>query len=275
MRLKRFIISLVVVASLSLFACNRSQPNKTVNNIIVYGDSRTSHDDHRAVVSAIMSASPDIVFHTGDLVGNGALYAEWVTFNDITSGMRAAADFYPAAGNHEYESDLYYGNFVLPGNEKWYTVTYDKILFVILNSNLSLDIGSKQYLWLKNTLENVDPASIKFTAVLFHHPPFSTGAHGEEDIHLRDSIVPLFEANGVDIVFTGHDHNYERSLYNGIYYIVTGGGGAPLRPQSLTSEYSQKFVSVFHFCKVNRDGDKLNVVAYDIKLKEIDRFSLN
>ncbi|MCK4236104.1 MAG: metallophosphoesterase [Candidatus Krumholzibacteria bacterium] len=53
----------------------------------------------------------------------------------------------------------------------------------------------------------------RFIAAIFHHPPISTGPHTEDEMGLRKTIVPLFERYGVDVVFNGHDHIYERSLY--------------------------------------------------------------
>jgi len=56
---------------------------------------------------------------------------------------------------------------------------------------------------------------------------------------VQDALVPLFEQYGVDMVFNGHDHHYERTCpiragqcssaqEGGVVYYVTGGGGAPL-----------------------------------------------
>ena len=278
--LRRSSKSLILLYILVLFTCSVScnkQSEKQYegsNNIIVYGDSRTNHVIHRQIVNAILTRSPKIVFHSGDLVDNGNNQDQWDIFNDITSRLRAVADFYPAAGNHELETQLYYDNFTLPGNEKWYTVTYDNVLFIVLNSNLSLGAGSKQYNWLEGVLKNVDDNSIKFTAAVLHLPIFSTGQHYDDGLELRESIVPLFDMYGVDIVFSGHDHNYERLLCNDIYYIIAGGGGASLRAQKTTNPCSELFLSKYHFCKLNVIGDKLKVTVYDEDLNIIDEFSL-
>jgi hypothetical protein len=60
----------------------------------------------------------------------------------------------------------------------------------------------------------------------------------------------VFETYGVDAVFTGHDHLYERSLYNGITYIVAGGGGAPLyAPNQNPNPYQQYAEAAYHYCR--------------------------
>jgi predicted phosphodiesterase len=273
---KSLILLYILVILLCLASCNRqtARQDEGLKNIIIYGDSRTGHDTHRQIVDAVLMVPPDIVFHSGDLVNNGNDPAQWTIFNEITLPLRAAADFYPAAGNHELESQLYYDNFTLPGNEKWYTVTFEDVLFIVLNSNLDLRVGSEQYNWLENVLENVDENNIKFTAIILHSPIFSTGHHYKDGLELRESIVPLFDTHGVDIVFSGHDHNYERLLCNDIYYIISGGGGAPLRTQLTTNPCSEVFISKYHFCKLNVIDDKLEVIIYDKELNIIDEFSL-
>ncbi|PTL80103.1 metallophosphoesterase [Vitiosangium sp. GDMCC 1.1324] len=73
----------------------------------------------------------------------------------------------------------------------------------------------------------------------FHHPPWSSGEHGSQ-LAVRREFGPLFERYGVDLVLTGHDHNYERSKpmrgsevasapTQGVSYLVVGSGGAALR----------------------------------------------
>lgn len=146
--------------------------------------------------------------------------------------------------------------------------------FIILDSNSDCSIGSEQYLWLESDLQNINE-DIKFVIAIFHHPPFSTGSHTEDEKGLRQSIVPLFEQYGVDIVFNGHDHDYERLLYNNIYYIVNSGGGAPLRNQARTSSYSQLFIKAYHFCKLTINEDQLIIEVYDINSNLIDEFVID
>jgi 3',5'-cyclic AMP phosphodiesterase CpdA len=242
--------------------------------IIIYGDSRTNHQIHQKIVDEIIKVKPAVVFHAGDLVEDGLNPAQWVTFNNIVSALTNITEFYPALGNHENNSPLYFDNFVLPNNEQWYAVEKDNLYFIVLDSNSDCSIGSVQYLWLEDDLQNISE-DIKFVIAIFHHPPFSTGPNTEDEKGLRQSIVPLFEQYGVDIVFNGHDHNYERSLYNNIYYIVTGGGGGPLDDQARTSPYSQLFIKTYHFCKSSLINDQLIIEVYDIDSNIIDQFVIN
>ena len=242
--------------------------------IVIYGDSRTGHQTHQKIVDEIIKTKPAIVFHTGDLVKNSKIHGQWATFNEIIFDLTKIADFYPALGNHENNSPLFFDNFILPNNERWYSIEKDNLHFVVLDSNSDCNIGSEQYLWLEDDLHNIKE-NIRFVIAIFHHPPFGTGRHNEDVKKLRQTIIPLFEQYGVDIVFNGHDHDYERSLYHNIYYIVTGGGGAPLYKQARTSPYSQLFIRAYHFCKLFIINDQLIIEVYDIDSNLIDRFVID
>lgn len=261
---------IIALISILLLSCT---PETTNRNIVVYGDSRPNDDRHRKVIDAILRISPDVVFHVGDLVNDGNIAGLWGKFNEVTRELREVAEFYPAAGNHEQESPYYYDNFVLPNNEKWYSVEIEAIHFVVLNSNLDLQIGSEQYLWLSNDLANIGKSNL-FIIVLFHHPIFASGPHIPDEKGFGDALNPLFEQYGVDIVFNGHNHLYERSLFNGIYHVVTGGGGTAQNfvSDSRLNPYSEKVVSTFHFCTISMENSMLIIEVFDTELNRIDKF---
>jgi len=272
---KLIILSLLIITLIFLLtSCSFIEDQQALSaTIIIYGDSRTGHQIHQKIINEIIKTKPAIVFHTGDLAEDGLNPAQWDTFNEIVSDLVKITQFYPALGNHENNSPLYFDNFVLPNNERWYSVEKDNLYFIVLDSNSDCSIGSEQYLWLENNLQNINK-NIKFIIAIFHHPSFSTGPHDEDEKGLRQTIVPLFEQYGVDIVFNGHDHDYEMSLYNNIYYIVTGGGGAPLYDQARTSPYSQLFIKIYHFCKLSLVNNQLIIEVYDIDSNLIDKFMI-
>lgn len=241
------------------------------NCIVVYGDTRTNYSIHQEIVNSIIKLKPIAVFHTGDLVANGNVKKQWHIFNNTIKDLLKITKFYPALGNHERNSHLYFDNFELPNNERWYTVDIGNIHFIVLDTNPKIKKDSKQYKWLKNDLENIK-SNIKYKIAIFHHPPFSSGPHREDEKGLRKSIVPLFEKYGLDIAFSGHDHIYERLFRNKIFYIVTGAGGAPLYEKKRDLPFSQKFISEYSFCCMYKKENKLIVDVFDRKLKLIDTF---
>ena len=90
--------------------------------------------------------------------------------------------------------------------------------------------------------EDLRQSTAPWKVAFFHHPPWSSGAHGSQ-LLMRREFAPLFEKYGVDLVLTGHDHDYERtkpmvgnleapSGTSAPTYVVVGSGGAALRPLS-------------------------------------------
>jgi hypothetical protein len=104
------------------------------------------------------------------------------------------------------------------GTEQYYSFDHANIHVVSLDSQLSnRDPAQREAMrqWLVNDLEANDS---DWTIVIFHHPPYSKGVHHDSDaeqaeIDMRQTFGPVFEAHGVDVVFSGHAHSYERSWY--------------------------------------------------------------
>jgi hypothetical protein len=265
--------SFLVIVSDGFLADSQLVSIRMIPSIVVYGDSRTGHDKHQQIVSLIREVHPSTIFHSGDLVNNGNLQSDWDIFNSIVSEMISEAEFFPALGNHEYQSQLFFDNFELPNNEQWYSVERNNTHFIILNSCVPIGPASEQYQWLLADLAGIND-SIGFIAAVFHHPPYSTGSHAEDEKGVRDTLSPLFEQYGIDLVFNGHDHDYEHSLCVGVHYIVTGGGGAPLRDQARQHPCSELYLKEYHFCKLSMIGDSLIVKVFNINSELIDQIKI-
>ncbi|MFH1404094.1 MAG: metallophosphoesterase [Candidatus Altiarchaeota archaeon] len=254
-------------------------------DIVVYGDTRTNHDEHRKLMKMLLNSDPGTVFHTGDLVENGVDQSHWDTFNSIIQPLKDKASIYPALGNHEQPNDpntLYFDQFSLPGNERWYSVDTLGARFIILDVYSDYGPGSDQYRWLQDTLDDANNnRNIKFQIVVMHMPVFSSGNHWSETKPIVEKLVPLFERKGVDAVFSGHDHDYERAVRNKVTYVVAGGGGAPLRPRAITSPPSWwgtaksiKFMEELNFCTLNIKDRKIDAGVFNEKGERIDKFRI-
>ncbi|MBN1871240.1 MAG: metallophosphoesterase [Candidatus Omnitrophica bacterium] len=239
--------------------------------IAVYSDSQASISTYQTIVDGVLTYNPDIVLHAGDIVNSSA--SDWDIFNEITAPILASCYFYPAAGNHDHSVgiELFRDNFDLPNNEQWYSVEHENVHIIILDSDEYLFEDSAQYVWLEDDLQDRGD-QIKFTIVVFHKPIFSSIKTASSTF--RESAIQLFEQYGVDIVFNGHAHSYERSFCNGIYYIVTAGAGAGLYSPSITNEYSQKYIKIHHFCMLYVDNNQILVDVVDKDLNIIDQFSI-
>jgi len=136
--------------------------------------------------------------------------------------LDAKVPFYAALGNHDDPTQRYYKPFNM-GGERFYTFTKGNARFFVLDSNY---MDQAQLKWLE---EQLSRATDRWKVAYFHHPLYSSGEKHGSEIDLRTQVEPLFMKYGVDVVFAGHEHFYERiKPQNGIYYFIEG-GSAKLR----------------------------------------------
>jgi hypothetical protein len=136
--------------------------------------------------------------------------------------LDAGIRFYAALGNHDEPAQRFYKPFNMDG-KRYYTFRKGDAEFFVLDSTY---MTPAQVEWLQGELQKSDA---KWKIPYMHHPLYSSGErHGSEE-DLRALVEPLFLQTGVDVVFAGHEHFYERlKPQKGIYYI-TQGGSAKLR----------------------------------------------
>lgn len=244
--------------------------NQTIR-FVAYGDSQGDWDNWQTVLlvsQAIEKAHPAFVIKPGDLVDNGKNPDNWIDFF-ASSPFLHNSTLFPVLGNHENYSHLFFSYFSLPFNERWYSFDNGPVHFVGLDSNVRNRCRLLQFFWLLHDLKTHQQP---FTIVFFHHPPYSSSNHGNTTL-LQKLWVPLFERYQVDIVFNGHDHNYERSIVHNVTYVVTGGGGASLydNGHSPWTVYSEK---TYHFCLLTANSTSLTCEAIKPNGSVFDAFIL-
>ena len=246
-------------------------------SFLVLGDNRSGRSIHQEVVEAILEHNPfdqpEMLFNTGDMVYQGGKQSEWNAFFKIERELLSSTVFYPVVGNHDVIADLEADFNLWKTTGKFYHFKYANALFVVMDTEGWYELGSDQYEMVSAALldAQTDP-EIDFKFVFFHRPGVTTSKHGPDPIIVRD-YLDLFEEYNVDVVFSGHNHNYEHSLINGVHYVVTGAAGAPLYSVRGGQEWSIKAEAVHHFCsvRVNPDGYDLVAVRRDGTL--LDGFS--
>jgi len=234
----------------------------------VIGDSGTGSRDQYAVADRMVALDPDLVLHTGDVVypdGQASGYDPF--FFKPYQTLAKHAPIFPVLGNHDYHDQRaqpYLDAFYLPHNnpaqtERYYSFDWGNAHFTALDFNTGPD--AKQLEWLKSDLTATDKP---WKFVFYHQAIYSSGPHGHEadwPEAKRKLLAPIFEQNKVDVVFNGHDHDYERTQpINGVLYIVSGGGGGPLyqvKPQSF-SAYAE---TTYHTVFATLDGCTLTLQA--------------
>jgi hypothetical protein len=133
--------------------------------------------------------------------------------------LDAGVTFRAALGNHDEVSTVNYPGINMNG-QRYYTYVWRGVRFIVLDTNV---LDAPQLMWAETVLQQAtEPWKIAY----FHHPLYgNAGRHGS-NVDLRVLIEPLLIKYGVQVVFSGHDHVYERlKPQKGIYYFVTGSGG--------------------------------------------------
>jgi predicted phosphodiesterase len=140
----------------------------------------------------------------------------------------AGVKFYASLGNHDNTNEIFYKSFNMNG-ESYYTYKKGNVHFFVLNSNY---MDQKQLAWLETQLQSAGKTDWK--VCYFHHPLYTSAKFHGPSLDLRVSLEPLFIKYGVDVVFSGHEHVYERvHPQHGVYYFTEGASGS-LRPGNLT-----------------------------------------
>ena len=181
--------------------------------------------------------------------------------------LDAGVKFYAALGNHDDPSQTLYKQFNMDGKRYYsFKAPRGSVRFFVLDSTY---MPKEQLDWLEKELASSDS---DWKIAYFHHPIYSSGEkHGSDD-GLRKQIEPLFIKNGVDVVFTGHEHFYERlKPQNGIHYIISGSSAKLRRGNIGRSEMTAKgFDEGYTFMVIEIVGDTLHFQTISDEGKTID-----
>jgi len=167
--------------------------------------------------------------------------------------LDAGVKFYAALGNHDEPAQRFYKPFNMDG-KRYYTFSKGDVEFYVLDSTY---MSPAQVEWLQKELA---ASKARWKIAYMHHPLYSSGERHGSEIDLRVLLEPLFLKHGVDVVFAGHDHFYERlKPQKGIYYI-TQGGSAKLRRGNIRDKSAltaKGFDTDNSFIVVEIAGDKM------------------
>ncbi|MCK5217237.1 MAG: metallophosphoesterase, partial [Methanosarcinales archaeon] len=285
---------------------------------VVYGDSRTGHDQHEINIDGIINKIPNderiTVINTGDITLD-ATYPEWDIWENsiiplnIDWSKTNPPDYIGVVGNHDtndlIEWEDIFASYLpaqadlsayphLQGHQNglYGSVKYDNTILIWLDSEEigEISLPPDQYDFLSETLEaaSQDP-DIVWKFVFFHRPPIPCGTHDDWD-RGKDWNDDLFIPYGVDIVFFGHVHRYERTCpfidanlkicdsnnrgnvigdSQGVVHVITGGGGAPIVPTNSSNtldipcSWLERAEGNHHFIEVEIDGNILNMKVWD------------
>ena len=250
----------------------------------VIGDSGHGGKNQLAIAGLLERLEPDLILHTGDVIypsGEDRHYDPrfFMPYREIIKGVPV----FPVLGNHDVEKEngtAYLKNFYLPSNDpqntgRYYSFDWGNAHFVALDSELYYeDAGGnheEQKAWLERDLSATHRP---WTFVFFHRPVYSSSEHGSDE-KVRKDLEPILRRHGVDLVFSGHDHNYERTVpIHGVIYIVTGGGGRNLY-EAGRSEWTAFSKSTHHAVLTHINGEHLSLKAVEPDGTIVDRLAFS
>jgi hypothetical protein len=255
--------------------------NEGTVRIAVTGDRGSADARQRTVAARIRASAPHLFLHTGDL--------DYVHDPDRSvfqpyKEILAEACFYPTRGNHDIFPWFLY--FVAPeippdGTGTYYSFDWGSGHFVALDTGLSLDEDKPQVRWLLEDLAAAKEAGRRWIVLYFHDPIYTVGAYSIFPLPAREALAPIIDRFEVDLVLTGHDHNYQRShpvrggivldawqdptfvRPRGTIYVLTGGGGGVLYDEIERSDH--RFTRIFearhHFVEMEMTRDRISLRA--------------
>jgi hypothetical protein len=254
---------------------------------IAFGDSGVGSAEQKQLATRMTADRFDFALHTGDVAyetaapaGPGGYPQLHSWFFDIYSSWLRTRPVFPSIGNHDEEANHaapYRDVFVLPANGasttfpdhsvRYYSFDYGPAHVVVLDTELAfqdLTRRQAQVQWLEQDLAATrQPWKI----AVFHRSPYSAGGEHQSDFDVRAVFGPMFDRHHVDLVLSGHEHDYERTIPiretadgGPTVYVVTGGGGAKLYPAA-TAWWTAASRSAFHYMRGVIESCKLTLEA--------------
>ena len=237
---------------------------------VAVGDVGTGGPAQEAIARRMTEVPFDFMLLLGDIAYESGTAAQlqgkfFAPYKDV---MRYVPIF-PSIGNHERrtrEGEPYFEAFVLPEPERYYSFDWGDVHFVAIDTTQR---DAKQVQWLDDDLrKNKQPWVIVFG----HHPMYTNSLRGPQ-MWIRQAFAKTLTNHKVDMVVTGHEHQYERFKVGGVNYIVSGGGGGRLT-RFFGTQRALKQATVHHYLSFEVTKNKLVMKAIDINGKEIETLTL-
>jgi hypothetical protein len=238
------------------------------------GDSRDGEKVYAQLMKRILERKPHFLIHLGDMIPHPS-EKEWQKFFEISKPI--TLPFFPVVGNHDVGArssgdEVYRKQFFLPEGRTYYAFRAGGVFFVILDSEKGRGrLTKEQVSWLEDILSSSKEI---FKLVFIHRPLFlptdslKAGRALDKYPLERDDLHRLFLRKKVKAVFEADDHRYDRREEDGILYLISGGGGAPLASVKERGGY-------FHYVWISVQKGKIEGEAVDLEGRIQDRFMIN
>jgi hypothetical protein len=274
-RLRVRIIAFLIAAAVSTATFGQSPaalPNRPDSvKFAAIGDNgtgeRAQYEVAQQMVKSRATFAFEVVIMLGDNMYGGQTPADFVRKFEqpykplLDAGVR----FQASLGNHDRAENVSYKFFNMNG-ERYYAFARRNVRFFALDSTR---MDARQLAWLEASLAEAEE---DWKICYFHHPLYSNASRHGSSVDLRVLLEPIFVKHGVDVVFSGHDHVYERvKPQKGIPYFVSGAAGqlrrGNMRPTEETAAYFDQDQS---FMLAEVAGDELHFQAISRMGKIVD-----
>lgn len=267
-------------------------------HLVAFGDSGNGSTAQSQIASRIAADTFDFAVHTGDVVYSQGTYAQFESnFFPFYRGWLRQKAIFPSIGNHDdmtASATPYRTFFVLPRDgasaaypnnaERFYSFDYGPAHVIVLDTEaafLNSSRRAEQIAWLTADLQASQDAPWRIA--VFHRPPYSSGIEHSSELTVRAAFGPLFEQYNVQLVLTGHEHGYERTVpwrestntsRQAVTYVVTAGAGATLYPigRSAWTAFSR---SANNYVRAALSPTDLTLEAVSSDGVVFDRFTLD
>jgi 3',5'-cyclic AMP phosphodiesterase CpdA len=270
----RSIVAALLIVAAGAWPFRRQEPAVTPSDAVrfaVIGDSGTGdqyeYDVARQMIASRREFPYDMVLMLGDNIYGRQNPQDFVQKFEqpYRPLLEAVVRFYASLGNHDDQRNRLYQPFNM-GGQRYYTFVRKNVRFFVLDSDF---LDPKQAAWIDETLKS---SRDEWKICYFHHPLYSDGSRHGSQVDLRVLLEPVFIRYGVNVVFSGHDHIYERlKPQRGIYYFVSGAAGqlrkGDLRRSEMTAAFFDQDQS---FMLVEIAGTTLSFQAVSRAGKTVD-----
>lgn len=260
------------LASAALFAQSSPLPNRSDSlKFAAIGDNGTGDRPQYEVAQQMTRLHSEFPFELVIMLGDNMYGSQRPA--DFTRKfeqpyaplLSIGVKFQAALGNHDTPEQIFYKPYNMNG-QRYYTYTRNNVRFFALDSTL---MDRKQVAWIESALRD---SREDWKICYFHHPLYSNAARHGSSVDLRILIEPILVKYGVNVVFSGHDHVYERiQPQKGINYFVSGAAGQ-LRPGNMrrSSQTAASFDQDQSFMAVEISGTDMFFQAISRTGKTVD-----
>jgi predicted phosphodiesterase len=198
--------------------------------------------------------------------------------------LARGVEFFAVLGNHDDPRQVYYDDFNMKGRRFYSfappgsplpglatTARTRAVEFFAIDSTY---LDGEQLKWLD---ERLDASRADWKICFLHHPVYTSGRYRMPSVVQRSALESMLVRHNVNVVFSGHEHIYQRStLQNGIQYFVSGGAGSLRRGDGVpTSFIARSYAADYHFMLVEIEGDNLHFQAISRTGRTIDAGTLS